>query len=266
MDLRRCSLAPKVAEEIVHNEDLLNHILDLIWEPGKHSRFTKFAILVLVNLTRAEEHRQIVLGKGGLAALIGVLLGPNYGLQVQACKALANLALSPADEVDLLDSDVFIERVLTKLSAVYDPETLENVAHLIRNLSARERFTKALLRPQHKTVERLKFMRNVGISEEAQRAAMAATNTLQEYEFNRDRWLQFMARVPPSHEPEDAEVTWQTWASKLDTLWNPIFTQAPTAQGFHLTVEACTSTNDAFEILKLKGTEPHDRDLSYVPP
>jgi hypothetical protein len=95
------SINAAVADSLVFHQagDTLTHLLELIWAPGL---FTKFATLVVTNLASEEHRRRAILRRGGLAAVVGLLLGSNYELQVCACRCLVNLALSPARHVPLL--------------------------------------------------------------------------------------------------------------------------------------------------------------------
>jgi hypothetical protein len=55
------------------------------------------------------------------------------------------------------------------------------------------------------------------------------TNVLLGFKTNAEREtvaVQSYSRQPPIH----AEVTWDTWGSKIDRMWNPVLTIAPTAQ------------------------------------
>jgi hypothetical protein len=90
-----------VADSLVFHQagDTLTHLLELIWAPGL---FTKFATLVVTNLAFEEHRRRVILRRGGLAAIVGLLLGSNYELQVAACRCLVNLSLSPARHVAIL--------------------------------------------------------------------------------------------------------------------------------------------------------------------
>jgi DUF971 family protein len=51
----------------------------MIWSPAL---FAKFAVLILTNLTTTEKRRRVVIHRGGLVALMGLILGSNYELQV----------------------------------------------------------------------------------------------------------------------------------------------------------------------------------------
>lgn len=237
------SLDPEVADSLVfHQEgDTLAHILELIWAPGV---FTKFATLVLVNLATTEQRRRVILRSGGLAAVIGLLLGSDYDLQVAACRALVNLALSPAPHVPLLGSSVFIERLLVKLAPVDHPDTQRLVTYLVRNMCVRREFARALNNPEHKTFDRLKKLRDSSTKKESTESEtgdevgkliMFTVNSLSEYKQKEDKTAEFMDRLPPFH-PITAEVTWDTWNSKLDRMWNPVLSISPVAKGRHIHV------------------------------
>jgi len=217
------SISPAVADSIVfHQEgDTLTHILELIWCPGI---FTKFATLVLTNLATNERRRSVVLRRGGLAALIGLLLGSNYEWQVSACRALVNLALSPAAEVALFASDAFVDRLLSKLAPVDHAETQALVAALLRNLCVRPEFALAL--NKNNTSGRLTKLRDAsGVralkdgagqhglheaeeeaeAEDVSKLVMFTTNTLQEFKTYPARAENDMRKTAPK-EPITAEV------------------------------------------------------------
>ena len=264
------SLSSVVAESLVFHQsgDTLEHLLELVWTP---SPFTKFATLTLVNLATTENRRRAILRRGGLAALIGLLLGSNFDLQVVSCRALVNLALSPAKHVPLFGSDVFVERLLSKLAPLTDPNVQELVAMLIRNLSVRVQFARVLNKKQHRLFDRLAKLRDSTTSKKSSRGSsghedrvqstglmlMFATNTLQEFKTHESRAETFVKKLPP-FDPVTAEVSWDTWGSKLDRMWDPVFAVCPVAKGIHKEVPAfphkdviCLEAEDA-QLLPLK--------------
>mmetsp|Transcript_11685 Transcript_11685/g.14102 ORF Transcript_11685/g.14102 Transcript_11685/m.14102 type:complete len:1838 (-) Transcript_11685:84-5597(-) len=259
-------LNPQVADSLVFHQqgDTLAHILELIWAPGV---FTKFATLVLVNLATTDKRRRVILRNGGLAAVIGLLLGSDYDLQVAACHALVNLALSPAHHVPLLASTVFIERLLAKLAPVDHPETQMLVASLIRNMCVRVEFARALNNPEHKTFERLKKLRDSSTkdknksSEQAEAVSkliMFTVNSLSEFKQREVTAAAFMKKLP--QEPAlTAEVTWDTWNSKLDRMWNPVLSISPVARGRHIHVP----TSPHHEDIQLSAEDTHGNELKF---
>jgi hypothetical protein len=222
------SISNNVADSLVfHQEgDTLTHILEMIWAPGV---FTKFACLVLANLATKEHRRVVILRRGGLAAVIGLLLGSNYELQVSACRCLVNFALSPERHVHLFSSDVFVERLLTKLASVEHPEVQMLVSNLIRRLSVRAEFARALNKPERRCVDRLKKLRD-SEDGDVSKNIMEVTNTLMAFRTNEQRAAEFMGKHPSLFTPITAEVTWDTWSSKLERMWDPVLTIAPVAK------------------------------------
>lgn len=259
------SLSEEVADSLVFHQggDTLAHLLELIWAPCV---FTKFATLVLVNLATTDKRRRVILRSGGLAAVIGLLLGSDYDLQVAACRCLVNLALSPAHHVPLLASSVFIERLLAKLAPVDHPETQMLVATLVRNMCTRLEFARALNNPEHKTFDRLKKLRdsstmdkkNSEESDEVSKMIMFTVNSLSEFKQREETAAGFMKKLPP-RPPITAQVTWDTWNSKLDRMWNPVLSISPLAKGRHIHVPTAPHHED----IKLQAEDTHGNELRY---
>ena len=137
-----------------------------------------------------------------------------------SCRALVNFALSPAKDVPLFASDVFVERLLTKLAPASDPAVQELVAMLVRNLSIRIEFARVLNKPKHKLFERLAKLRDSTTSKETGNNTeeslestglmlMFATNTLQEFKTHESRAEAFMKSLAPFN-PVTAQVSWDT--------------------------------------------------------
>jgi hypothetical protein len=133
---------------------------------------------------------------------------------VAACRALVNLALSPAQHVRLLGSSVFIERLLVKLAPVDHPETQRLVTYLVRNMCVRREFARALNNPQHKTFDRLKKLRDSNTSakrdndeydDEVSKLIMFTVNSLSEFKQKEEKTAEFMEKLPPFN-PITAEV------------------------------------------------------------
>lgn len=162
-----------------------------------------------------------------------------------ACRALVNFALSPAPHVPLLGSSVFIERLLVKLAPVDHPDTQRLVTYLVRNMCVRREFARALNNPEHKTFDRLKKLRDsstkndITSSEEDDtgKLIMFTINNLSEFKQKEDKTAEYMDTLAPFN-PITAEVTWDTWNSKLDRMWNPVLSISPVAKGRHIHVPA----------------------------
>lgn len=192
---------------------------------------------------------------GGVQILIGSIMSHEYGKRKYACVALANLALSPVSELDqIFLSRGLLNRVL-KIASRNEVETLREVVCLIRNLSYHAAIRRALLdRGVIKSLSKVKStslfpdVREWCIEIESLMEREVMESTKMSAENDADQLLRKL--------PLESAITWSTWGSKLDVVFNQVFAHLPTITGKHYV----TRINQPVEIILTNGI----KDLSIL--
>jgi hypothetical protein len=141
--LTNLTLSYDVAEEMVHRHKCIPFFIELICSTKlKHATF---AAIGLGNLARKETFREIIRKSGGVAALVGCIMSHDYQKRRHGARALANIALSPAKEIEQVFESVNLIDRIVKMAVRKEIETQREVIALIRNLTCHARIRPILL-------------------------------------------------------------------------------------------------------------------------
>jgi hypothetical protein len=192
---------------------------------------------------------------GGVQILIGSIMSHEYGKRKYACVALANLALSPVSELDqIFLSRGLLNRIL-KIASRNEVETLREVVCLIRNLSYHAPIRRALL--DRGVIKSLSIVKKTSLFPEV-REWCTEIESLMEREVTESTQMSAEndADLLRRKLPLESAITWSTWGSKLDSIFNQVFAHLPTITGKHY----ITRMNQPIEIILTNGI----KDLSTL--
>lgn len=131
------TLSYSVTAEMVSTHSCVPLFINLV-SASKMSKHAQFASIALGNIARSEAHRAVIISSGGVPMLAGLLISSEYATRQYACLALANLALSPSQEiVEAFRSKRLLDK-LVKMATRKETETQREVTALLRNLSCHE--------------------------------------------------------------------------------------------------------------------------------
>jgi len=168
--------------------------------------------------------------------------------------ALANIAqnIDPKYAGPLMSSD-FIDRVI-KLAVMKDIELHVEISTLLRNLSFYPQFAE-LLRDRGAIVA-IAYLRKSVFPQVRDSGQIAAQNLMGNS--TDSTRVDRQAAILASFEPLVALVNWDTWGSKLDSIFSPVFAAAPQAIGRHVVSIIGTERK-----ILLKGEDSQGRQLVF---
>jgi hypothetical protein len=161
---------------------------------------------------------------------MGLVHTPDFEKQKCACMALANISqnIDPQHAGPLMSAD-FIDRVI-KLAVTKDVDLHVEISTLLRNLSFYPEFAQ-LLRDRGAIVA-IATLRKSIFPQVRDSGQIAAQNLMGNSTDHSKAEKQ--AAILASFEPLVALVNWDTWGSKLDNIFSPVFAAAPQAIGRHV--------------------------------
>lgn len=141
--LANLTLSMEVAEDMVQRNKCIPFFVDLV--SSNQIKHAQFAAIALANIARKEIFRDMIRKCGGIQALVGCLMSHDYQKKRHGCRALANMALSPAKEIEqIFESTGLIDRII-RMALRKEIETQREVVALIRNLACHARLRPLLL-------------------------------------------------------------------------------------------------------------------------
>jgi hypothetical protein len=141
--LANMTLCFEVADDMAQRNKCISFFVDLV--ASNQLKHAQFAAIALANLARKEIYREMIRKCGGVQALASCLMSHDYQKRRHACRALANLALSPAKEIEqIFEAKGLVDRII-KMALRKEIETQREVVALIRNLSCHARLRPLLL-------------------------------------------------------------------------------------------------------------------------
>lgn len=103
---------------------------------SRNPRLSQFASTGLGNLAVTESNRSLIRKSMGVQALFGNIVSPDYLKRKYALSALANVALSQANEIiQIFHSKSLVDRVM-RIALKRETDTEREAAILLRNMSA----------------------------------------------------------------------------------------------------------------------------------
>jgi hypothetical protein len=186
---------------------------------------------------------------------MGLVQTPDFEKQKCACMALANISqnIDPQHAGPLMSAD-FIDRII-KLAVTKDADLHVEISTLLRNLSFYPEFAQ-LLRDRGAIVA-IATLRKSLFPQVRDSGQIAAQNLMGNSTDHSKAEKQ--AAILTSFEPLVAFVNWDTWGSKLDNIFSPVFAAAPQAIGRHVV----TITGAARKVL-LKGEDSQGKQVRNV--
>ena len=191
------------------------------------SRLSHFAAIGITNIARNPKLRQIIIRKDGLPIMIGCFANTDRGHRIAGCRALANLSMDLHADVEKDLSNPYLLRILTKQVIRNEKDAFLPAAILLHNLLCRPSLRPSLLAVRgYKAVEvvcRSNYPQLRYLGEDMYAMLKAELRTLKDQG----------SMVVTDHESLSnivtlgATVTWSTWGSRLDTLFNLVKTRLP---------------------------------------
>jgi hypothetical protein len=109
--LTNLTLSFVVADEMVKKYKCIPFFLLLI--SSNKTKHSQFAAIAIVNLTRRESSRNIIISLGGIQVLVGCINSHDYLKKKFGCLALANVALSGSNEFyQVFSSEDLLHRII----------------------------------------------------------------------------------------------------------------------------------------------------------
>ena len=211
-----CSVSGEVSKFLVSQMHVLKSLVELLW---RQTIYTQFVTMAVGNMAKDRDACKELCELGAVHALMGLVHTPNFGKQKYACMALANIAqkMNEQDAGPLMNEH-FVDRII-KLAVTNEVDLHEEIATLLRNLSFYPAFAK-LLRDRGAIVA-IAVLRKSMFASVRDSGQIAAQNLMGN---SADANLaQKQAAILDSFEPLEATVTWDTWGSKLDNIFSPVF-------------------------------------------
>ena len=228
--LTNLTISHEVSEDMVYKYDCIQFFTKLAADP--FTLKVKFASIALANLAREEKYRKLIRNAGGIQTLIGCIMSPENAKRRYACAALANLALSRDKELEQMFLSKGLLNKVMKITSRNEMETQREVIGLLRVLCCRPSLRRSLL--------------DRGVM----RAIIKPSKTSPSHEIREwceeiTKIMELEVSVHGSSSQEDEEslnriapleskIEWSTWGSKLNMIFNPIFSHIPTLSGQHI--------------------------------
>ena len=235
--LANLTLSPAVTRYMIKHHDAISFFLDLA--RGSKVRHADFATVALGNICRHPEWTDKVIAAGGIQVVVGAFISNDYGKQRSSCRALANICLSRSSLVqEALSSKILLDRIVT-FAERNELETQLEVSQLLRALFCRPEI-RSILMGMHVYDVVLYF----------------AKSSIPDVRLHSDDMYRMMevdigleVRQPDETDddylrqlrPLDGMISWNSWGSKLDSIFSPIFSSVPTLSGHSYTLMQGTS-------------------------
>ena len=237
--LANLTLSPRVAESMAKQPECIPFFMRLV--RSNQTMHSVFSCIALGNLARHEGFREAIRRAGGVEALVGCIISQNYQKRKYGMFALANMALSTSKEIlALFQTRGLVDRIM-KMAARKEADTQREVVALVRNLSCHRALRGYLLdKGIMLAIQYFRGSVHADVSSWAETIAeimekeISSTGVMEVNNMSKRN----RGEVVPGDEEEDAlnlqkmepldgRVDWATWGSKLDLLFDPIFTSVP---------------------------------------
>ena len=236
-------------------ESLKVHKLLIPIAVGKEYKASEFALMALANLATTEEHRLMIEEEAGIPAMINGLFTSTVGQRLAACSALANMLLDEHSRVVKYFRDPSVIRRIKYIITSRQGQHQQHGAVILRNLCS------------HRSLhESLKAANVIDILLDLNDKEGRKDELVEEYCSTALDFLSVDERVPFSYQTmkdfsnlekttkvateedivkylsDEREnlteyvnlVNWHSWGSKLDQLFEPMFTTSSTKK-LHVT-------------------------------
>jgi len=221
--LANLTLSSTICEFMVNNCNAIHFFLELA--KCSMNRHADFAIVALGNIARNNDFALKIIKSDGLQILSSCFISSDYGKKRSACRALCNLAFFKRPEVDkVFESRSLLSRIV-KLGIRNELETQLEVAGLLRCLLCR-----ASLRPTLISTGVIEVIQIFSKSEFPDVQLWSDDMyTLIEMEVGvaQRKAEQFDDDILKNMNRLVGSVTWNSWGSKLDTIFSPLFSRIP---------------------------------------
>ena len=238
---------------------------------------TNFNLMTFHFLLIIKAYREEIRKCGGIPMLVGCIMSSDYGKKRYGCLALANMALSPSfDIVQAFKSKRLMDKIM-KMAIRKEPETQREVTALIRNLSCHDELRSLLL--ERKVVKAIQATKSSVFPEVVEWGEEIFKQMEETIALSKKKISTISSQNPmviPKSEnsvvvsehslellskmtPLEGCVSWTTWGSKLDTIFQPIFASLPTLQG----AQVVTLMNQPTEIYLASGLMREDRGPTH---
>lgn len=233
------TLSPRVAESMAKQPDCIPFFMRLV--TSNQTMHCVFSCIALGNLARREGFREAIRRAGGVQALVGCIMSQSYQKRKYGMFALANMALSTSKEIHaLFQTRGLVDRII-KMAARKEADTQREVVALVRNLACHRALRGFLL--DKGIMLAMQYFRgsvHADVSSWAETIAeimekeISSTGVMEVNNMSKRN----RGEVVPGDEEEDAtnlqkmqpldgRVDWATWGSKLDLLFESMFTAVP---------------------------------------
>jgi len=242
--LANLTLSNEVAEAMVRQYNCIPLFMQLV--NGHLPTHGLFALICIGNLSRREIFREQIRYANGIQTMVSCLMSHDYQKRKFGALALSNMALSVSEELDnIFRTRGLIDRIV-KMARRNEVETQKEVVALIRNLACHSRLRPVLLNSGILTIlngfrdsvhahvakwadEIYNLMKreiSVGSLEDYKGADSKASQKqrgLLDAEMISAGDREYMQSMKPLY----GSVEWDTWGSKVETLFSSLIGRIP---------------------------------------
>jgi hypothetical protein len=225
--LANLSRSHHVSRYMVKHHNAIHFFLSLA--RGSRTRHADFAVVALGNICRYPDFTDRLIEQGGVPVLVGCFMSSDYGKKRSACRALANISLVTKPVVELaLSSRGLLQRIV-KFAIRNEVETQLEVCLLLRSLICRP-----TIRLQLMSLKVNKCIEYFALSTIPQVQLYSDDMySIMEFEMGLTHRAagQFDENYLTELSPIDGMIDWNSWGSKLDSIFAPIFNAVPLLAG-----------------------------------
>jgi hypothetical protein len=225
------TLSPTIGKILAYKLECIPFFLSLI--ASNNNIHAHFGAIAIANLATDKSVRRLIISSGGITVLVGCFLTNDFHKKRAGCLALVNLTLEESTELlQVFSSRKLVENFIRYANRDEHDSRLEIVS-LLYAMCCHSR-----LRP---------ILIGCGILESIQH--FQNTNVMEVIEWSSKiyRLLEVETGVVPGRlpfdgdllkeiEPSKGSVTWNSWSSKLDFIFGPLFSTIPNLKGLHIPV------------------------------
>jgi len=236
--LANLTLSPRIADELALKGNCIPFFMSFVARRSGGPMHCVFACIALGNLARKEVFRDVVRRSGGMELLASCIMSQNYQKRKYGMFVLANMALSPSREVEAVFQKTpgLLDRII-KMATRRELDTQREVVVLIRNLAAHSRLRADLLdrgimvaiaafrTSVYQDVAR--WAEEISLLMEQELATVGAATRSSSAAMDEAEAAAADSLALRKLEPMDGRVDWATWGSKLELLFDSMFSKAP---------------------------------------
>jgi hypothetical protein len=196
--------------------------------------------------------------------LVGCILSSDYSKRRYGALALANMAMSSNVEiVQVFESRGLLDKII-KMAVRNEIETQREVTALLRNISCHPALHPLLL--ERRVIDAIDAAQT-SVYPEVVEWANEMLEMMDKHMMRKSKRSSPLPEntVLSQMTPLEGSVTWTTWGSKLEMIFNPVFSTVPTPEGLQIlaypneSVEIYLSNSiTALEKSRWKGTMTYD--------